>query len=174
MASKRQIKGKEFISDLRSGMTIPRLMDKYGLNSEGLRRIFRILISSANVTKTDFNSIPSLYAESEQIDGIRRVPRKTINYPLPICDDIEAVHGGRVLNISACGMQVRGIKAMVGQEKTLMVRPLAKDGAIPFVFQAVCRWVSKPEPSEKTWVSGFEITRISSLDSQELHKLVLD
>ena len=174
MSLKRQIKGREFIGDLRSGMTISGLMDKYGLNPEGLRRIFRILVSSANVSRSDFNSIPSLYAQSEQIGGIRRTPRKIIDYRLPICDDIEALEAGRVLDVSAGGMQVEGIKARVGQEKTLMVRPMAKDKAMPFVFEAVCRWVNKSGTSEKTWVSGFEITRISSLDSQQLHRLVLD
>lgn len=174
MNMKRQIKGKEFIGDLRSGMTIPGLMDKYTLSPDGLRRIFRILVSSASVSKADLNSIPSLFALSEKVGGIRRNPRRIIDYPLPICDDIESLGGGRVLDVSASGMQVEGIKADVGEEKTLMVRPMAKDRAMPFVFQAVCRWVNRLGPSEKTWLSGFEITRITSLDSQQLQKLVLD
>jgi hypothetical protein len=174
MSPKRQIKGKEFIEDLHAGMTTAEIMEKYQLSPEGLRRIFRILLDSSAVSSAQLDAMPTLYEDSDQAEGLRRTQRKKIPFDLPVCDDIDSLTTGKVLDVSEGGIRVSGVKCRVGQSKTLMVRPSRFGKCRPFVFEAVCRWVSGDPRKPETTTAGFEITRISALDSAELKKLIIE
>jgi hypothetical protein len=173
MKPKRQIRGKEFVEDLRAGLTTAELMEKYQLNSEGLRKIFRILVDASAMRKTDIEALNGLYEAPEDEKGIRRAKRKLIEFPLYVYDGIDQLVGGKVLDVSEKGFRVKGIKTYVGDQRTFIVRFGTQYQGKPFVFDAVCRWMDVKTKDPRQWISGFEITGISHLDSMELEHLLL-
>jgi hypothetical protein len=50
MHVKQAIKAKELIKDVRSGMTVPQLTDKYQLSQEALDRVLRYLVEAGLIT----------------------------------------------------------------------------------------------------------------------------
>lgn len=52
---KIKIKVKEFVSDLRSGMDDPSLIDKYGLSEEMLPRLVDQLLSAGHISDEDLS-----------------------------------------------------------------------------------------------------------------------
>ena len=53
---KIKIKVKEFVSDLRSGMDDPSLIDKYGLSEEMLPRLVDQLLSAGHISDEDLSN----------------------------------------------------------------------------------------------------------------------
>jgi hypothetical protein len=173
MPQTRQIKGREFINDLRMGKTPAELMEKHGLTVTGLRKVFRLLLEASAMRKADIESISSLYELEDDDNALRREPRKKILFPLFIYDGIEQMDAGRVVDISAKGVRVKGLRAVEGEIKTFIVR--FGPGSVsqrPFVFDAKCRWVDNRKKNPKELEAGYEITNISSLDAQALEELL--
>lgn len=172
MTSRRQIKGKDFINDLRSGMTPADLIKKYSLSTEGLRRIFRILVDASAMKKVEIDQLSNLYEVAEETSGIRRYPRKHIDFPLLVYDNVDQIETGSVIDVSEKGVRIRGLNTKVGDVRTFIVRFGPPNKGQPFVFEAICRWVDEEDDPKKS-VAGFEITSISSIDAKALHNLVL-
>lgn len=63
---------------------------------------------------------------------------------------------------------------MVGEARTFIVRYQKEAKRQPFVFDAVCRWVSANGSSSQECVAGFEITDISQGDIALLMELIED
>lgn len=53
---KIKIKVREFVSDLRSGMDDPSLIDKYGLSEEMLPRLVDQLLSAGHISDEDLSN----------------------------------------------------------------------------------------------------------------------
>jgi len=174
MPAKRKIRARDFIGDIRGGMTTSDLMGKYRLSPNGIRRIFRQMVDAAAMTKVELESHAALYEEDQEKKGVRQFPRKRITSPLAIYDEGDPFKEGRVLDVSERGVCVEGVEAEVGQSKTFMVRlgGLSQSGTL--VFEAKCRWVNNREADLKKRLAGFQITGISSLDSRQLQNLLFD
>ena len=172
MNLKRKIRAKDVVNDIRTGMNASDLMMKYQFTLRGLRTAFQKLVEANVVSKTELNDLRSLYDISVQ--GLRKFSRKRLSTPLKIYDGGDPFKSGIVKDISEKGMCLEGIQAEIGDIKNFIVR-LGMFGHSPtLVFEAKCRWVEKDETSGKTLQSGFEITSISALDSQELNKLIVN
>jgi len=50
---KRKIKGKEFVRDLRNGMAVQQLMEKYALSAGQLRSVFSKLVDSGAIDEME-------------------------------------------------------------------------------------------------------------------------
>lgn len=174
MAAKRQIKGKEFIDDLRSGMSPAALMRKYALSQEGLRKIFRIILNASAMEKEEIENLANLY----QLDGapgrMRRQPRKRIDFPLRVYDGIDQLEAGQVVDISSTGVKIKGINAKLGEGRTFIARFGTGRQGRPFVFEGVCRWIGSENDGSTDQLAGFEIRSISNLDAKELENLLLE
>jgi hypothetical protein len=169
---KRTIKANDIIRDLRSGMTISQLMDKYRISLKALRFVFRRLLNAGAITKDELAAQEGLYRDTSDLKGVRKWLRKTASFSVRIYDSGSPFATGHVLDISEKGVRVKGIKTGAGEVKNFIVRSGAFGEGHAFVFKGKCRWVTTEQLSDKECVAGFEITEISSLDSGELRKLI--
>lgn len=173
VGSKRVIKSKEFLGDVRSGMSAADLMEKYGLSPQGFRKVLNALIEASRKSGIHRGSGAESRGEVRSFEEMRRVPRKAIDFPLWVYGDVDQIEDGLVLDASEKGIRVQGISASIGEERTFVVRFGPGDKRQPFVFDATCRWVNKGTESPHPPVAGFEITSISSLDAERLQNVLV-
>ena len=172
MQRKRKIRAGDIIRDVRGGMTVSQLMDKYRFSLKILRFVFRRLLNAGAITKDELAAQTALYKDALELKGVRKWIRKTTVFPVRIYDSGNPFATGYVRDISEKGVCVEGIEAAVGEIKNFIVRSGAFGEGHTLVFECKCRWVNPEQPPEKKWLAGFEITSISNLDSGELRKLV--
>ena len=65
---KREVKAKEAIRDIRSGMDDIALMEKYKLNDKGLRSLFRRLLAAGLVTADEIDGRDSPFFSTVTLD----------------------------------------------------------------------------------------------------------
>ncbi len=169
---KRKIRAGDIIRDLRSGMSISELMDKYRFSLKVLRFVFRRLLNAGVITKDELEAQAALYNDTIDVKGVRKLIRTSTAFPVRIYDSGNPFATGYVRDISEKGVCVEGIEAAVGEIKNFIVRSGAFGEGHTVVFEGKCRWVNAEQSPGKKWVAGFEITSISSMDSVELRKLV--
>jgi len=174
MSPKREIKAKDVIRDIRSGMTTSQLIEKYRFSAKGLRLIFRKLLEASVMTRRELNSLSTLDQNPEGVEGVRRAIRKTSPFPIRIYDNAHPFATGYVRNVSETGVCLEGIKASAGDVKSFIVRSGSSHRTDALVFEAKCRWVRTEGKAVNGVVAGFEITDISNLDAQTLRRLLLD
>jgi hypothetical protein len=75
------------------------------------------------------------------------------------------------MDISTCGAGVRGLRARVGEVKTMIIEPQKFFGIEPFGFQAICRWV-KRGGKDREYVAGFEIAAVRKEGLSKLQLLI--
>ncbi len=172
MQRKRKIRAGDIIRDVRVGMTVSQLMDKYRFSLKILRFVFRRLLNAGAITKDELAAQTALYKDSAELKGVRKWIRKTTVFPVRIYDSGNPFATGFVRDISEKGVCVEGIEAAVGEIKNFIVRSGAFGEGHTLVFEGKCRWVNPEQSPGKKWLAGFEITSISNLDSGELRKLV--
>jgi PilZ domain len=170
MNSKRRIRAREFINDLRVGMDVSGLMAKYRLTTKGLRTAFQKLVEVDAMSSEELSDLKSLYDASGE--GLRRFRRKPMKFPIKIFDGGDPFKSGSVKDISEKGLCVREIEARIGEEKSFIIRLGSFGDSSTIVFQARCRWVKKSSVTGKTQLAGFEIIDISSLDFGQLNRLI--
>jgi hypothetical protein len=170
MNSKRRIRAREFINDLRVGMNVSGLMDKYRLTTKGLRTALQKLVEVDAMSSGELSNLKSLYDVSGE--GLRRFQRKPMKFPIRIFDGGDPFKSGSVKDISEKGLCVREMEARIGELKSFIIRLGSFGDSSTIVFQARCRWVKKSSVSGKTQLAGFEITDISSLDFGTLNRLI--
>jgi hypothetical protein len=197
METKRTIRAKEIVTDIRKGMTNAGLMEKYELSSKGLISIFnklsaagfgpdelngRVPPSKDTVTfernklaqdtvALERNEVVSLPEDSVALARKRRVPRNYLMMRVPICDANDTTLEGHVRDITAKGLQVAGLKVKTGDTRNFLIRPDDVAEVPPFTFEAECRW-AKNEAAEGDVVAGFEITDISTEGLTQLKMLI--
>ena len=69
MREKRQINGRDILSDLRSGMGDSELQVKYKLSTKALQSIFKQLVACKAISHSELYEISSFYRD--RIDHIR-------------------------------------------------------------------------------------------------------
>jgi hypothetical protein len=170
MVAEREIRAKEIVTDILSGIGDNELMQKYRLTFRGLQSVFRKLVDS-NIIDAEFlqgRLVPQLNGEKKVI---ARSPRKEIYVPLPVHDLANPDVQGMVINISERGLGVKGLKAEVDDEKKLSIKPEKFLQLRSFRLKAKCRWVTSSDDTEEI-VAGFEITSIGHEELQELRNLI--
>ncbi len=170
MAARREIKAKEIVSDIVSGIGDNELMSKYRLTFRGLQSVFRKLVD-AKIVDAGFlqgRIVPQLNAETTIIT---RMPRKDIFVPLPVEDAANPERLGVVTNITERGLGIKGLSADVNEVKKLMVKPGKFFQLRPFSLKAKCRWVHPAADAEEI-LAGFETISISHRDLQKLRNLI--
>jgi hypothetical protein len=168
---KRQIGLRNFINDIRRGLTRIDLTDKYGLTSRELHRAFGKLVEVGAVAVSELpEKLPSQYVTLAQ-DNIRDLFRQEIDFELPVYEATEPDVFGKIRDITLEGVGLTGVKARVGEVKRFVALGDYFGAVGPFEFEAKCRWF-KRGTSERGYFSGFQITDISEEDIRELRKLI--
>jgi hypothetical protein len=169
MTEKRKISKNEIVKDIRAGMTNAELEEKYRVSSEKLISVFKKLLDLEALQPAELESRPGWPPQSSKPQFIRSLPRQYVVFPLPVYDTDDLGEEGFVRDINEAGMQVTGIKAKVGEAKSLLIQADQFADVYPFVFDAACRWY---ETSEDQDTAGFEITNITERSRNELQKLI--
>jgi hypothetical protein len=157
---KRQVKGKDVIKDLRSGMADWELQVKYRLSPRELRTVFRNLVDRNAITHTELYENSSFYREAT--DGFKE--RKHCRADLPVyvpVTDLGTLAVGVLRDISETGFRVAGMEASVGQIKTVEIPVNMFIPAEPLLISAKCKWVETKGRHRVYTVAGFEITDAS-------------
>ncbi len=173
MSSKRIIKSKDFLGDIRRGMGAAELMVKYQLSTKAFQQVIKTLIDASTTVRTNVNANADLRSHPQVVEDMRQFPRKVIDFPLWVYGDLEQIEHGMVVDASENGVRVRGISAKVGESRTFMVRYGPGDRRQPFVFEATCRWSNGTKLHPNETIAGFEITRISSVDAERLQDILV-
>jgi hypothetical protein len=171
VAAKRRIDTKELVADIRSGVSDVELMEKYKLSSRGLQRVFNKLVDSGSVTSADVSSRSISYHDSVTLKNVRGSIRALPILSVGIHERINPKVIGRIRDLSEVGVGVRGLEAMVGESKNLVVVPDEFLEIEPFSFEGKCRW-SRVGGQGKTCNAGFKITDISESSFIQLQELL--
>ena len=168
--AKVEINLNEIAEDIRSGLDGTQLMEKYRMSPRSLRRVSTMLISSGSITWQEiYDKLSTTYK-----DLVPDKPRGGKRSPVPFDCNIYEMHNegvlGKVRDIAYKGVGVQGIKAKVGDTKTLVVAKDEFGEFATFTFDAECRW-KKRDPSGEFLV-GFEISYISIANLKEFQLLL--
>jgi hypothetical protein len=171
MGSKRTIKARDIVNDIRAGLTNLQLMEKYQLSSKGLISIFTKLTMEKAVRQEELQGRSPLADDTVALEHKRLWPRNYLCMLLPIFESDNHETQGCVRDITEKGVQVVGIPAEPGETKRFVVRPKELAEINEFSFDARCRWV-EPDSDGNGCVAGFAITNISKNAVQDLRRLV--
>jgi hypothetical protein len=162
---------KEFVRDIRSGMSNPQLMKKYGLSSDGLRRLFEILIKANVITLEDLYTKSPLVHDTVFIENMRELPRHYLAMPVEIYESKLPENRVRLSDITEKGIGITGMAVRIGETKTFTIPTFDFIESDPVVFEAECRW-AREEKETGEWLAGFEIRRISDECLEDLRTLI--
>ncbi len=171
MGEKRAINGKEFVADIRSGMTDSDLMKKYLLTNTGIQKVFRKLIGLKMLTEEEIDGRPQTDQQAAPQAAARRFPRYRLNFDLPVFDQDRPLTVGTVRDITEKGVGVDGISAKEGERKILVVGPALRYEIPQFALEAVCRWTRDEKPKGGSR-AGFEVIALSERSLEGLRKLI--
>jgi len=168
---KRQIKGRDIVNDLRSGMADHALREKYALSENGLQTIFKKLVALDAISHSELCRRSESYKQRDDDISARQHPRVELTVRVPIYD-LQDSTTGILRDISESGLRVAGIEARVGQAKTFQI-PLDKlIPADPLLIVAECKWVETRRGSKEYFVAGFEIMDLSDSDRKTLRDFI--
>jgi PilZ domain len=170
--SRRRISARQVVQDIRSGTTVMEMLQKYELTSNELRRLLDKLLHSRLLDQRELDSWSTLNHEITVIRGVRQDSRLPIDFPLRVQDYDHPYKQGIVRNLSQNGIGVLGIKARVGETRTLVVRLNGIADCRSVRFEAKCRWVLQSETEGQECIAGFEITGIEDVALNELRKVL--
>jgi hypothetical protein len=169
--SRRKISAREFIEDVRNGMTDSELMEKYRLTALGLQSAFTKLVDAGALNpEAIFGRLPD-YDSTVGVEGLRLLQRQYLEFPLPVMDVERSGVSGAVRDISRSGLGIIGIDALVGETRVFMIPADQFFQIEPIVFRAVCRWIKQDQDS-MGHAGGFQIVEVSQGDLRQLRKLI--
>ena len=170
---KLRISVRDFLADVRSGLTDSELMAKYGVSARGLTRTFEKLKAGGFIHDAELE-IRTLHAEDTvhiDIHQLSLQPREELVCLVPIYESGVPEQNGLVRSMSEHELELTGIEAEVGEMKSLVISADLFFDLDPFTFEARCISV-KPKSSEGETVYGFEITHISETHIESFRKLM--
>ncbi len=176
-------RAKAVLQDLVSGMRDTTIMERHSLSHDELHRLFRQMFDAGVLLKPERAGVQPRRIETSakksplpspktDPDDMREFERYYIDYDLQIYEPEQPEIIGTVRNITEKGVGLSGLEARVNEIKTLVVLGDTIGDIAPFEFEARCIWADTDEDSQET-MAGFEITRISEEDQEELEKLVV-
>jgi hypothetical protein len=86
MPAKREIKAREIVQDIRSGLTDSDLMEKYNLTDRLLQKVFNRLVDAKVISWSEIQERVRPYEDSEHLQTVtvRILPREKVDFPLPV------------------------------------------------------------------------------------------
>ena len=173
MTHKGSVRKEDFLKDLRSGMADHELMAKYKLTPRGLGTLFRNLVNAELISFTELIRISTGQLNlPEVVAEYRTRSRKEVEFLLPISDSEQPENTGFVYDVADDGVGTRGLRAQVGEMKTLVIPADDYFHVEPIVFRGICRWVDeKPDRWESG--SGFSVATVLRGSLSELQDMIL-
>lgn len=171
MTTKRKLRAKEVLADIKAGMSNTELMERYSLSGKGLRKVFQKLLEAKALTEAEVDERYSLAEDTGEISMLRDHVRSHVVFSIPVYETGNLSREGWIVDISELGLQVEGLDVAVGEIKSLMIKADEFADIFPFAFDAQCRWVKHVAPHQELR-AGFEIVDISDKGAEELLKVM--
>jgi hypothetical protein len=166
-----KVRAKQVVKDIRSGRGDEDLRKKYNLSPKAFRRLLQMLVGAKAIEHRElYKESPSYKAMTDAL-AARRSPRAYVPIAIRIYNR-EKSQKGFVRDLSATGLRVAGIEAMIGQSMDLSIPLKEIDSSGPLQFTAVCRWARTAGNLKKYVMAGFDITDISDEVRSRLRDLV--
>lgn len=163
------ISASQIVKDIDSGLTGSQLMKRYRLTRRGLRWALMLLISSGAISLSEICEKLGLDRDELVLDKLRQSRRHRLNFDVIIHDSGNPDVRGTVRDLSETGIGVRGMKAKVGENKTLVISADEFGEFATFILEATCRWSAKTPDGGRA--AGFEISSISVGNAMEFRIL---
>jgi hypothetical protein len=173
MEPKRKIKAKEFLIDVKAGLTDAELIEKYRISSQGLQSIFSKLIDGGLTTREElFDRMPS-YEDTINVDieNLRFTPDDSLSCLIPMFEHEAPDNQGRICDVSERSVEVTGLSASVNSVKRFIITPQDFFPVDTIVFDAKCRW-TKTDGGNGEPYAAFDIVAISDRSREQLRELV--
>jgi hypothetical protein len=171
MSQKRQIVVRDFVNDVRFGMSDVQLMERHRLSAKGLNRAFEKLLEKGILSDAEVNEREQPYFDTVFFRNMRVLARHHLVVPLPIYEAGQYPNiCGMVRDITENGIGVTGMRAAVDEIKSLCIHPDTFLQIEPISFRAQCRWTESE--TEGHFMAGFEIVEISQKNQQRLSALI--
>lgn len=159
------------VSDIRSGMSLSSMVEKYTLSAAGLDMLLRQLLAGRHVAQKELDRI----VEESDRTGAAITFRKFPRYQPPLM--LEVLTGvmtspGWVVDISASGLRVCGVVPPPAHMIKIVVLGDEFGEFEPFEFFGECKWTVTDPQSD--FEAGFEIIKISSIDLRVLLRTLED
>jgi hypothetical protein len=172
---RREIRARDFVHDMRSGMGNADLMHKYRLSLRGLRSVFNKLLAAKVIKPAEIfrRSMITPDVSDVRVFPVRLLSRTRIESAVPvyIYDQAWQETKGIVTNVSEGGIGIEGMETVQDQLQIFVI----PEGEIPGVgritFEARCKWTKRKAEYEIS-ESGYEIVAISEESRAELRKLI--
>lgn len=173
MSPKQLISARDFVQDMRSGMTDSRLIEKYNLSPNRLQRLFKKLLDAKAMTAEELEGRCASLDDALQYNAnaSRFLYRHVLDFVLPIYEETKPEILGMVLNITEGGVGLAGIQASIDESKNFVIPADEFFDVGRAKFLARCRWAGN-EIGTGEHVNGFEVISISAGDLAELRKLI--
>ncbi len=169
---KRVIRGKDFLTDIRSGMTDHALRKKYSLSSKSLHKVFKKLVLAKAIKPGKRSGrVRVLGQDIAEVIRNRQSVREFLGHAVPLFEVKALRNFGLVRDISETGVGAIGIEATPGDSKELLISAHVMFPVDTFSFEAICRWSENVGPGGLK-ESGFEITNISEEAADHLRQLM--
>ncbi|HMK35456.1 MAG TPA: hypothetical protein VK463_10340 [Desulfomonilaceae bacterium] len=151
---------RTLLLDLRNGMTLAGVMEKYSLSLAAAQMICRKLVDEKLVNPEILYGRARPVEDSRDSAKQRRLARVSPDQFLEIYDVENPDNRGRVTDMTETGVGVLGLRAEVNEYKTLVIPPHDSYLTGKFVFRARCCWTRIHEENHES-VAGFEITEVT-------------
>ncbi|MBI4962358.1 MAG: PilZ domain-containing protein [Desulfomonile tiedjei] len=167
----RQITAGELVQEIRLGVSDFELMEKYGLSSKGLEKAYRILIEAAVITEGELRNRSQSVYDTVFIESMRELPRYYLALTVEIHDAARPGTPGKLRDITEQGVGITGIRATIGEVKTLVIPAESFIDVQRIVFDAECIWTEPGGPGGEP-AAGFRIANISEQGLNDLKELI--
>jgi hypothetical protein len=174
MSPKREIKARDFVADLRSGLSDRDLMEKYELTVKDLEVVFRKLIQAKAIGPSErkgTSAQPDDTPYPEMPSDFRISVREQLDFPLPVYEKDFPETRGLVRDVSATGVGTKGIEVEVGDVKILIIPAHELFHVNPVEVEAKCCW-SKEEGIHGDCIAGFEIVNVLEGSLEDLQMMI--
>jgi len=170
MALTGNISAKDFINDVRGGMSDSELMDKYKLTPDGLQSLAKKILASRGAA----NKEPARDAVQQEAAGAGRAEGRPSGGYSPVwitVYDESYPEIGSLGSITEKEISVVGIEASVDEVREFTIRADDFREVDPIELEVICRWTKMDEPNGD-YRAGFEIIGISETGDEQLRKLI--
>jgi hypothetical protein len=171
MLPKRRISSRDFVNDIRTGMSDTELMQKYQLSSRGLQSIFAKLLEAKALDPSEIYERSSFGDSTVDVEIIHQSLLGYAAMTASIYETRNPTVMGTIHDLTEKRLEVRGIEAGFGETKTFIILTDKAAKMEPIMIKAKCRWCKKEE-STGDYLAGFEITHLSEEDQREFRKLL--
>jgi uncharacterized protein (DUF433 family) len=161
-----RINVRDFVADVKSGMSDSGLRRKFSLTTDSLQKIYDKLLETQAIKIDDIYRLESITGDSQIIRGI---DRHTIDFEVSVMERGHANNRGFLHDISETGVGTVGIKTAPNDMLELIIFEDVLGQFRSFKLSGKCIWASRSEPNVS---AGFHIVDITSEFVGEFKKLL--